>query len=35
MNERDVSSGYFTTLEAKLVRGRYFTEADDDRSLAS
>ena len=27
--ERDVSSGYFTTLGAKLLRGRYFTEADD------
>jgi len=27
--ERYVSPGYFTTLGAKLVRGRYFTEADD------
>jgi macrolide transport system ATP-binding/permease protein len=26
---RQVSSGYFTTLRAKLLRGRYFTEADD------
>ena len=25
--ERDVSSGYFTTLGAKLLRGRYFSEA--------
>ena len=40
---RQVSPGYFTTLRAKLVRGRYFTEADDaskppvviiDRALA-
>jgi macrolide transport system ATP-binding/permease protein len=40
---REVSAGYFTTLRAKLVRGRYFTEADDaskppvvivDRALA-
>ncbi len=29
VNERDVSSGFFTTLHAKLLRGRYFTEADD------
>jgi len=27
--ERDVSSGYFTTLGAKLLRGRYFSEAED------
>jgi macrolide transport system ATP-binding/permease protein len=27
--ERDVSPGYFTTLGAKLLRGRYFTEAED------
>jgi macrolide transport system ATP-binding/permease protein len=26
---RQVSSAYFTTLRAKLLRGRYFTEADD------
>ena len=26
---RQVSPGYFTTLRAKLLRGRYFTEADD------
>jgi macrolide transport system ATP-binding/permease protein len=26
---REVSSGYFTTLRARLVRGRYFTEQDD------
>jgi predicted permease len=26
---RQVSAGYFTTLRAKLLRGRYFTEADD------
>jgi len=27
--ERAVSSGYFTTLGAKLLRGRYFTEEED------
>jgi macrolide transport system ATP-binding/permease protein len=27
--ERQVSSGYFATVKAKLIRGRYFTEADD------
>jgi macrolide transport system ATP-binding/permease protein len=27
--ERDVSAAYFTTLGAKLLRGRYFTEAED------
>ena len=29
MNQRDVSAGYLQTLGATLVRGRYFTEADD------
>jgi len=29
MPERDVSSGYFTTLGATLLGGRYFTEAED------
>jgi predicted permease len=29
VNERDVTPGYFTTLHAKLLRGRYFTDADD------
>src|SRR5258706_15921145 len=28
--ERAVSAGYLTALGAKLLRGRYFTEADDD-----
>jgi macrolide transport system ATP-binding/permease protein len=28
--ERAVSSGYLKTLEAKLLRGRYFTEVEDD-----
>jgi len=27
--ERQVSSGYFATMKAKLICGRYFTEADD------
>jgi MacB-like periplasmic core domain len=27
--ERDISPSYFTTLGAKLLRGRYFTEAED------
>jgi macrolide transport system ATP-binding/permease protein len=26
---RDVSSGYLETLQAKLVRGRFFTDSDD------
>jgi macrolide transport system ATP-binding/permease protein len=29
VNQRDVSSGYFTTLKARLLRGRYFNETDD------
>lgn len=29
VGERTVSSAYFTTLGAKLARGRYFTEAED------
>jgi predicted permease len=29
VNERDVSAGYFVTLQAKLLRGHYFTDADD------
>jgi len=29
VNERDVSSDYFTALEAKLVHGRFFTDAED------
>jgi macrolide transport system ATP-binding/permease protein len=28
--ERDVSFGYLATVGARLVRGRYFTEAEDD-----
>ncbi|MGH9454957.1 MAG: ADOP family duplicated permease, partial [Terriglobia bacterium] len=27
---REVSSGYFKTLQAKLLRGRYFTDAEDE-----
>jgi macrolide transport system ATP-binding/permease protein len=30
VNERDVSAGYFRTLGAKMLRGRYFSDADDD-----
>ena len=30
VNDRDVSSNYFTTLQAKLLRGRYFTDEEDD-----
>ena len=30
--ERDVSSGYFAAVGAKLARGRYFTEADGPKS---
>ncbi len=29
VNERDVSSAFFTTLHAKLSRGRYFSDAED------
>jgi macrolide transport system ATP-binding/permease protein len=29
VNQRDVSSEFFTTLHAKLSRGRYFTDAED------
>ncbi len=29
VNQRDVSFGYFSTVRAQLVRGRYFTAADD------
>jgi predicted permease len=29
VNEREVSSAYFTTLKAKLLRGRYFSDAED------
>ena len=29
VNQRDVSAGYFSTLQARLLRGRFFTEADD------
>lgn len=29
VNERDVSSAYFTTIGAKLLRGRYFSDAED------
>jgi predicted permease len=30
VNERDVSSEYFKTIGAKLVRGRYFSDAEDE-----
>ena len=30
VNQRDVSAGYFTTLQAKLLRGRFFTDAEDE-----
>jgi macrolide transport system ATP-binding/permease protein len=29
VNQRDVSSAFFTALHAKLLRGRYFTDAED------
>jgi macrolide transport system ATP-binding/permease protein len=29
VNQRDVSPEFFSTLRAKLLRGRYFTDADD------
>jgi len=31
VNERDVSAGFFNTLHGKLLRGRYFTDAEDGR----
>jgi predicted permease len=30
VNERDVSANYFTTLKARLIRGRFFTESDNE-----
>jgi macrolide transport system ATP-binding/permease protein len=30
VNQRDVSSAYFTTLRARLLSGRYFTDSDDE-----
>jgi predicted permease len=30
VNEREVSAGYFQTLGAKLLRGRYFSDTEDD-----
>jgi predicted permease len=29
VNQRDVSSAFFTTLQARLLRGRYFTEVEN------
>jgi predicted permease len=29
VNERDVSAGFFSTLHARLLQGRYFTDAED------
>jgi macrolide transport system ATP-binding/permease protein len=29
VNDREVSSAYFTTLQAQLLHGRYFTDTDD------
>jgi len=29
VNQREVSPAFFSTLQAKLLRGRYFTDADD------
>ena len=29
VNQRDVSSAFFSTIRAKLLRGRYFTDAED------
>jgi macrolide transport system ATP-binding/permease protein len=30
VNERDVSADYFAAIGAKMLRGRYFTDAEDD-----
>jgi predicted permease len=29
VNERDVSAGFFSTIHARLLKGRYFTDAED------
>ena len=29
INERDVSAGYFSTIQTRLLRGRFFTDAED------
>jgi predicted permease len=29
INDREVSPGYFTTIQARLLRGRYFTDEED------
>ncbi len=29
VNQRDVSAGFFNTIHARLLRGRYFTDAED------
>jgi predicted permease len=29
VNEREVSAGFFSTIHARLVKGRYFTDAED------
>lgn len=29
VNERDISAGYFSTIGAKLLRGRYFADSED------
>ncbi len=33
--ERDVSAGYLSTMGARLLRGRYFTDAEDDGNKPS
>jgi macrolide transport system ATP-binding/permease protein len=30
VNEREVSAGYFSTLQARLLKGRFFTEDEDE-----
>ena len=34
VNQRDVSAAYLQTVGARLVRGRYFTDADDSYEAA-
>ena len=31
VNERDVSAGFFSTIHARLLRGRYFADAEDGK----
>ena len=34
VNQREVSTGFFKTFQTKLLRGRYFTESEDEKKPA-